>query len=159
NSQSDSFTTVSCWDSADWLLEHGTLYENTKRLAFLEFADLPRLTGQPLELALFLRTERDMLERRDLEKRGWRVRHSREVAATPHSMPLAVPPSLSVAFASIRQRPPWSRETLPPLVAGAPKIQGKITGHRHWLGRYNLCPSRIRRLLSGSSNPSLAGSP
>jgi hypothetical protein len=58
-------------------------YENTKRVAFLEFADLPRLTRQPLELALYLRRERDLIEMQDLERRGWRIRHSREVAASP----------------------------------------------------------------------------
>ena len=58
-------------------------YENTKRVAFLEFAELPRLTRQPLELALFLRTERDMAEWKELERRGWRIRQSSEVAATP----------------------------------------------------------------------------
>ncbi len=52
-------------------------------MAFLEFADLPRLTTQPLELALYLRTERDLAEQRDLEGRGWRIRHSRDVAPTP----------------------------------------------------------------------------
>jgi hypothetical protein len=41
------------------------------------------LTGQPLELALFLRRERDVMECKDLERRGWRIRHSRDVAATP----------------------------------------------------------------------------
>jgi hypothetical protein len=60
-------------------------YENTKRVAFLEFADLPRLTRQPIELALFLRTEKDAAERRDLEKRGWRIRPSKEVANTPEA--------------------------------------------------------------------------
>jgi hypothetical protein len=58
-------------------------YENTKRVAYLEFADLPRLTPQKLELALFLRWDRDLAEQRDLEQRGWRIRHSRDVAATP----------------------------------------------------------------------------
>ena len=32
---------------------------------------------------MFLRTERDLAEQRDLESRGWRIRQSREVAATP----------------------------------------------------------------------------
>ena len=58
-------------------------YENTKRVAFLEYAHLPQLTHQPLELALFLKRERDLKEWKDLEKRGWRIRHSREVAGTP----------------------------------------------------------------------------
>ena len=80
---SEAFTTVSIWDSDDWIVDGDEEYENTKRVAFLEFADLPRLTKQPLELALFLRTERDLTERGDLEKRGWHIRQSREVAATP----------------------------------------------------------------------------
>src|SRR2546426_9312013 len=79
----EAFTTISIWDSSDWIVDRNQEYENTKRVAFLEFADLPSLTGQPLELALFLRWERDMTDRKDLERRGWRIRHSREVAATP----------------------------------------------------------------------------
>src|SRR5207249_2670478 len=78
--QADAFTTVSNWDADDWIVDGKEEYENTKRVAFLEFADLPRLTTQPLELALFLRTAKDTEERRDLEKRGWRVRLSSEVA-------------------------------------------------------------------------------
>src|SRR5439155_3636150 len=59
------------------------VYENTKRVAFLEFADLPNQTDQPLEQTLYLRTGKDAEERRDLEKTGWRIRHSGEVAGTP----------------------------------------------------------------------------
>ncbi|HYV30739.1 MAG TPA: glycosyltransferase [Candidatus Binatia bacterium] len=81
--RSETFTTISNWDSSDWVVDLEESYENTKRVAFLEFADLPQLTNQPLELALFLRTERDLAEQSDLEKRGWRIRHSPEVAATP----------------------------------------------------------------------------
>jgi hypothetical protein len=83
NPRSEAFTTVSIWDSSDWIVSREETYENTKRVAFLEFADLPHRTTQPLELALFLRTERDVAERNDLERLGWRIRHSREVAATP----------------------------------------------------------------------------
>ncbi|HEU0038351.1 MAG TPA: hypothetical protein VFR76_03670 [Verrucomicrobiae bacterium] len=80
-----AFTTVSNWDADDWIVDAQESYENTKRVAFLEFADLPRLTKQPLELALYLRTEKDAEEQHDLEKRGWRIRASREVAGTPES--------------------------------------------------------------------------
>ena len=80
---SEAFTTVSIWDSDDWIVDKDQVYENTKRVAFLEFAELPRLTRQPLELALFLRTERDLAEQRDLESRGWRIRQSSQVSATP----------------------------------------------------------------------------
>src|SRR5437588_5652798 len=79
----EPFTTVSIWDSSDWIVDRDEQYENTKRVAFLQFAELPRLTRQRLELALFLRTQRDLDEWKDLEDRGWHIRHSREVAATP----------------------------------------------------------------------------
>jgi len=79
----EAFTTVSAWDASDWIVDGVDTYENTKRVAFLEYADLPRLTSQPLELALFLRYERDLHEGAQLEGRGWRIRHSRKVAATP----------------------------------------------------------------------------
>ena len=42
----------------------------------------PRHTDQPLELALFLAAS-DEADRRSLEERGWRVRHSPEVAGSP----------------------------------------------------------------------------
>ena len=80
-----AFTTVSAWDSSDWIVDGAETYENTKRVAFLDFADLPRLTSQPLELALFLRHERDFHESAGLEHRGWRIRQSRKVAATPEA--------------------------------------------------------------------------
>ncbi len=81
----ETFTTVSNWDADDWIVDQQETYENTKRVAFLDFADLPRLTTQPLELALFLRTAKDMQERQELEGKGWRIRLSREVAGTPEA--------------------------------------------------------------------------
>jgi len=83
DSRSEAFTTVSIWDSSDWIVDRDQKYENTKRVAFLDYAHLPQLTPQPLELALFLKRERDLKEWKEMEKRGWRIRHSREVAATP----------------------------------------------------------------------------
>ncbi len=85
NPAAEVFSTVSNWDADDWIVDGKEIYENTKRVAFLQFADLPRLTRQPLELALFLRTQKDAQERADLEKRGWRIRLSQEVASTPES--------------------------------------------------------------------------
>jgi G:T-mismatch repair DNA endonuclease (very short patch repair protein) len=81
----EAFTTVSIWDSSDWIVDGEVEYENTKRVAFLEYADLPRMTQQPLELALFLTHERDMKEWKEMEERGWRIRLSRDVAATPEA--------------------------------------------------------------------------
>ncbi len=82
---SETFSTVSIWDSSDWVVDRYETYENTKRVAFLQFVDLLQLTHQPLELALFLRTARDLAEQRDWQSRGWRIRHSRDVAATPEA--------------------------------------------------------------------------
>jgi len=77
---SEAFTTVSNWAGYDWLLEDGVLWENTKRVAFLAFKDLPRHTPQPLELALWILDDR---ERQLMEDHGWRIQNSGEVASTP----------------------------------------------------------------------------
>jgi len=83
--RAEAFTTVSTWSGDTWLVDEQGLYESTKRVSFLQFAELPRLTRQPLELALFLKTEEDLAERRLMESYGWRIRLSPEVAATPES--------------------------------------------------------------------------
>src|SRR5206468_3637179 len=58
DARSEAFTTVSSWSSASWLKvdRNGetVLLDNTKRVSFLDFVDLPRHTSQPLELALYL---------------------------------------------------------------------------------------------------------
>jgi len=77
---SEAFTTVSNWTGHDWLLENGVLVENTKRVAFLPFKELPRHTRQPLELALWILDEE---ERQLMQDHGWHVRNSGEVAGTP----------------------------------------------------------------------------
>ena len=76
-------TTVSNWDSENYVQDGDSVYENTKRAAFLDFRTLPRFTGQSLELALFLRTTADYRDRRLMERHGWRIRHTRDVAASP----------------------------------------------------------------------------
>jgi hypothetical protein len=84
--RAQAFTTVSSWSTTDWLkvTENGKtiLRENTKRVAFLEYAELPRRTTQPLELALYT-DERDREDLARLTRNGWRVRHSAEVAGSP----------------------------------------------------------------------------
>jgi hypothetical protein len=81
----EAFTTVSSWWGHQEYVTDGTqYYDNNKRVSFLEFVELPRRTSQPLELALFF-GEGDEQDQRLLEDHGWRVRHSREVAATPES--------------------------------------------------------------------------
>src|SRR2546429_2375990 len=85
-----AFTTVSSWSTTDWL--HVTangktvLLENTKRITFLEFADLPRHTPQPLELALYT-DDRDAADLARLTQTGWRGRHPAEGAGSPAAYP------------------------------------------------------------------------
>ena len=76
-------TTVSAWDADDWVVDGSAMYENTKRVAFLQYKDLPGLTDQTLELALYLRTAADAEDQCLMERHGWRIRPSREVAGSP----------------------------------------------------------------------------
>ncbi|HSF19307.1 MAG TPA: hypothetical protein VLK65_27525 [Vicinamibacteria bacterium] len=77
-----SFTTVSHWHTADWINDNERgLWENTKRVSFLEYLQLPRLTSQELELALHLEGAED--DRRSLERHGWRIRDASDVAGSP----------------------------------------------------------------------------
>ncbi len=86
----EAFTTVSSWYGGDgtgtgceWIVaENGTSYENTKRISFLNFIELPRLIDQPLELALCFGPE-EATERPLLARYGWRIRHANEVACSP----------------------------------------------------------------------------
>jgi len=81
----EAFTTVTNW-WGEWATEtvdgRPVLYDNTKRIAYLSFAGLPRLTSQPLELAVHLAPD-DGAERQLLERNGWRIRHACEVSRTP----------------------------------------------------------------------------
>jgi hypothetical protein len=79
------FSTVSHWYAQEeWVTEDdGPGYCNDKRAGFLPFLDLPRRTPQSLELALCIcPNPQDLAE---LTSRGWRVRHSTDVAATPQA--------------------------------------------------------------------------
>jgi len=83
----EAMTTVSAWDSADWVVDRpaGIRFDNSKRVAFLPYRDLPRLTSQPLELALFLETDTDHQEGRMMAEHGWRIRRSVDVAGSPQA--------------------------------------------------------------------------
>ncbi len=84
-SECEVFTTVTDWWSgfASEIVDgREVLYDNNKRVSFLAFAELPRLTSQPLELAVYLAAD-DTEDRRTMERHGWRLRHSLEVSATP----------------------------------------------------------------------------
>jgi hypothetical protein len=84
------FTTVTNWGNPEWFLHEGHVHDNNKRASFQPYLDLPALVSEPLELALCLEADDDLrlarseqAEVRDLEARGWRVRHAYEVSATP----------------------------------------------------------------------------
>jgi hypothetical protein len=81
----ESFTTVSSWWGKEYISDgKALLYENNKRVSFLEYVGLPRLTGQPLELALSFGDDENQ-ERRRLEQVGWRVQHAFSVANGPEA--------------------------------------------------------------------------
>jgi len=84
---SEAMTTVSAWSSSDWIVDvaAGISFDNSKREAFLPFRELPRLTRQPLELALFLVTEDDHEDARVMVEHGWRIQPSRDVAGSPQA--------------------------------------------------------------------------
>jgi hypothetical protein len=78
-----SFTTVVHWFAGAYA-EDGLAED--KRSGFLPYLDLPRLTAQPLELAINLgvRDEAPVIaERAMLSEKGWRLRDPHTVAATP----------------------------------------------------------------------------
>src|SRR5207249_5561 len=81
-----AFTTIAGWWSGKWVkvIEGGkeVCTNNNKRVSFLEYATLPEMTGQPLELALLL-ADGDVEDRRLLERHRWRVVDAREVASGP----------------------------------------------------------------------------
>jgi hypothetical protein len=82
------FTTVSTWLGGEYVTEgkgegKRVLYQNDKRVSFLQFLELPARTSSELELAIHLRDRLDAADRELLEQNGWRVRHALEVAQTP----------------------------------------------------------------------------
>jgi len=77
-------TAVSHWYSDEFMADDdGGWYRNDKRSGYLPFFDLPSLTTQPLELAICLDPADP--DHADLQKRGWRVRHSNDVSSSPES--------------------------------------------------------------------------
>jgi hypothetical protein len=78
-----SFTSISTWEIEDWVVgENEAYYENSKRINYLRFANLPQNLEQELELALYL-TDNDNEQRNLMERGGWRIRLSTEAAGTP----------------------------------------------------------------------------
>jgi hypothetical protein len=76
------FTTVSHWTSGEYMEDDQGIYSNEKRDGFLPYLDLPKLTKQPLELALFL-SDKENDDLHLLQDGGWSIRDSHLVASTP----------------------------------------------------------------------------
>jgi hypothetical protein len=129
------FTTVSHWHTyREWVCHGEESYLNDKRSGFLPFLELPRHTHVPLELALCQAADEDLRldpdeeeERRTLEGRGWRVRHSFAVAYNPWDYQKYVQDSrgeFSCAKPSyVRLQTAWvSDRTLCYLASGKPAV-------------------------------------
>src|SRR5262249_34958268 len=80
----DAFTTISSWWAGEWMTDGNETYDNNKRFHFLRYLELPSRTTHILELALNLGCG-DEEERQMLERHGWRVQHSHEVAGSPEA--------------------------------------------------------------------------
>lgn len=80
----EAYTSVTNW-FGEWLTDGGELLlDNSKRIEFLKFVDLPQRAAAPLELAVCFGDEvEDEIDRKRLLASGWRVRHSFEAAGDP----------------------------------------------------------------------------
>jgi hypothetical protein len=122
-----SFSTVSHWFEDEWVQDaNEVFYQNDKRTGFRPFLNLPQYTSLPLELALGLSADEEN-ERVALQKRGWRVRHSRDVAATPWGYQRYIQESLGefscVKPSCIHLQNAWiSDRTLCYLASGKPAV-------------------------------------
>jgi len=78
-----SYTTVAHWWGGTFEF-NGTTFSNEKRVAFLQYLDLPTRTPVALELAVCL-AEHYEEYRALMEPRGWRLREAWDVSATPET--------------------------------------------------------------------------
>lgn len=121
-----AFTTLAHWYASAWLQsEEAKAHVDEKRTGFFPFLDMPRLTGQPLELALDLWPEDE--QRFILQRRGWRVVDAHTVASTPWNYQGYIQDSFSefscAKPACLRLENAWvSNRTLCYLASGKPAV-------------------------------------
>ena len=83
DAEADAFTTVSSWwGERDYVGDPEDFYDNTKRAGVLRLRG-PPATHRPASRAGPIPRRVGRRERKSLEDRGWRIRHSPEVAGTP----------------------------------------------------------------------------
>ena len=75
-------TTISSWQSRSYVLVDGCLVDTNKRVAYLDFLDMPGRTGRRMEMATAFGPDEDG-DRRLLEHHGWSVRDAADVAGDP----------------------------------------------------------------------------
>ncbi len=77
-----AFTSVTQW-TWDELVWQGGLISVSKRAAYLEYLDLPRLADRPFELAANIGAADPARDRNLLREHGWRVADPHRVSASP----------------------------------------------------------------------------
>jgi hypothetical protein len=124
--ESTTFTTVSSWWADEWITDGNEVYENNKRVTFLDYWDLPCRTGRKMELALYLGPgdEEDVAK---LRAGGWTVRHSVDVASRPDAYRSYIAASRAefscVKPSCLRFNNAWiSNRTLCYLASGKPAV-------------------------------------
>lgn len=139
------FTTVSSWYQDEWVEDSEGWYINDKRSGFLPYLNLPKLTKQPLELALCIQ-EDDSEGWQELPKRGWHVRDAWKSTATPEDYRIYIQKSRGefscVKPSCVRLQNAWiSDRTLCFLASGKPAVvehtgQSRILPDRAGLLRF-----------------------
>jgi len=129
------YTTVAHWWGGTFEF-NGTTFCNEKRVAFLEYLDLPTRTPVPLELAVCL-AEYYEEYRRLMEPKGWKLREAWDVSSTPDAYRTYVQGSrgefscAKPAYATLQTA--WvSDRTLCYLASGKPAVV-QHTGPSRWL--------------------------
>ena len=137
SAEGERYTTITQWWNGNngYDLIDGELYEHNKRTAFLEFAELPRLSRMELELAANV-TPGEVEDRALLAENGWRLVQPHHVAGTPWSYRRYVQHSrgeFSCAKPSVvKTAPGWiSDRTLSYLASGRPCIVQAAGAERH----------------------------
>jgi hypothetical protein len=85
NNPDSPYTTVTNWWGS-WMTLGDATFENSKRIAFLKYVELPRQVSARLEIAAFFgATVHDDHDRAVLRENGWGVRHVLDVSSTPQA--------------------------------------------------------------------------
>lgn len=148
-----AFSTVAHWDEG-WMEDDSGGYQNGKAITFRPYLPLPRLTNQPLELALDLDpSEKDQIV---LWEHGWRVRDAWAVTCNPQEYQRYIQHSKGefscVKLHCVRLENAWiSDRTLCYLASGKPAIiqhtgPSRFLPDAHGLFRFRNLDEAVRSL-------------